>query len=54
MKAMTRSRLAAKAGVSLQTFCNWLRDHPELQLKPRGLISPDKVKRICEIFDIDL
>ena len=53
MKAMTRSQLAARAGVSVDTLCRWLRAHPELDIPKRALIPPDKVKLICELYCID-
>ncbi len=53
MKAMTRSQLAARAGVSVDTLCRWLRAHPELDIPKRALIPPDKAKKICELYDID-
>ena len=54
MKAMTRAELAARAGVSVTTLRRWLAMHPEIGLTRGILIPPDKVRKICEIFDIDI
>ena len=59
MKAMSKSKLAAAAGVSIKTFQRWLVSHSEelalLGVKPRDkLLPPVAVKFIVEQYCIDL
>ena len=59
MKAMSKSQLAAAAGVSIKTFQRWLVRHSEelalLGVKPRDkLLPPVAVKFIVEQYCIDL
>lgn len=59
MKSMTKSELAAYAGVSSRTFCRWLAKHQEELAKfgvsPRAhIIPPAAVKYICEQYGICL
>ena len=58
-KSMTKSQLAAAAGITRQTFCNWLKPH-EKKLRKMGVspcakvLPPVAVKYVCQIFDIDI
>ena len=59
MKAMSKSQLAAAAGVSIKTFQRWLVRHSEelamLGVKPCDkLLPPVAVKFIVEQYCIDL
>ena len=59
MKAMSKSQLAATAGVSIKTFQRWLVRHSEelalLGVKPRDKhLPPVAVKFIVEQYCIDL
>ena len=59
MKAMSKSQLAAAAGVSIKTFQRWLVHHSEelalLGVKPRDKLLPQvAVKFIVEQYCIDL
>ena len=59
MKAMYKSDLAEKAGVSRNTLMNWCKPHMKelrrLGLKPHSKVLPPKVVQfIAETFDIDL
>ena len=59
MKAMYKSDLAKKAGVSRNTLMNWCKPHIEelrrLGLEPHSKVLPPKVvKFIAETFAIDL
>ena len=61
MKALLKSSLARKAGVSLRTLTRWLRDpYISAQLKAIGepknrkKLSPKAVKLIATHYDIDL
>ena len=59
MKAMYKSDLAQKAGVSRQTLMNWCKPHMKelrrLGLEPHSKVLPPKVVQfIAETFDIDL
>ena len=59
MKAMSKSQLAAAAGVSIKTFQRWLVRHSEelalLGVKPLDkLLPPVAVKFIVEQYCIDL
>ena len=59
MKAMSKSQLAATAGVSIKTFQRWLVRHSEelalLGVKPRDkLLPPGAVKFVVEQYCIDL
>ena len=59
MKAMSKSQLAAAAGVSIKTFQRWLVRHSEelalLGAKPRDkLLPPVAAKFIVEQYCIDL
>ena len=59
MKAMSKSELAMKAGVSVQTLMNWLRPFRQ-ELEAMGLqpnvkvLSPKIVSFICEKLAIDV
>ena len=56
---MTKSQLAAAAGITRQTFCNWLKPH-EKTLRKMGVspcakvLPPMAVKYVCQIFDIEI
>lgn len=58
-KSMTKSQLAAAAGVSSRTFATWLHRHRK-QLNKMGVcdtakvLPPVAVKYLCEIFVIDI
>ena len=59
MKAMSKSQLAAAAGVSIKTFQRWLVRHSEelaiLGVRPRDkLLPPVAVRYIAEQYGIDL
>ena len=59
MKAMSKSQLAAAAGVSMRTFQRWLVRHSEelalLGVKPRDkLLPPGAVKFVVEQYCIDI
>lgn len=59
MKAMSKSELAAKAGVSLNTLNRWMKPLQQ-QLEDRGmsrnarLLPPSAVKFLAERFCIDV
>ena len=59
MKAMTRTQLAAYAGVSVRTLANWCKPYQHelesLGLKPNMIILPPQiVEWICNRFCIDV
>lgn len=59
MKSMTKSELAACAGVSARTFGRWLSKHQEelskLGVSPKAhIVPPAGVKYICEQYGICL
>lgn len=57
-RAMTKSQLAALAGVSTRTFATWLRPH-RTRLRTLGVcdtakvLTPAAVRYLCEIFVIN-
>ena len=59
MKAMSKSELANRAGVSMSTFTRWLKPYRQ-QLESMGMkpgmkvLPPHIVKFICETFCIDV
>ena len=59
MKAMSKSELAMKAGVSVQTLMNWLRPFRQ-ELEAMGMVPnakvlpPHIVKFLTEKFAIDV
>ena len=59
MKAMLKSELAAAAGVTRDTFRNWLRsdaDYLRAQgISPKAkLLPPQVVRYLCEKYDIEI
>ncbi len=59
MKAMTKSELAGKAGIRVQTLMNWCRPFQKeleaLGMQPNMKVLPPKiVKFIAEKFAIDV
>lgn len=59
MKAMLKSELAAAAGVTCDTFRNWLRsdaDYLRAQgISPKAkLLPPQVVRYLCEKYDIEI
>ncbi len=59
MKAMSKSELAAKAGITVTTLMNWCEPHMK-ELKAMGmrpnqrLLSPRIVKFLVDTFSIDI
>ena len=59
MKSMTRKQLADRAGVTTQTFKNWLEPHLD-QLHAMGMptgkgaIPPKAIKYLIEKLDIEI
>ena len=58
MKAMTRTKLAACAGVSLDTLCRFIAAHQDelkmLGLRPRKILPKKVVEWIVENYGIDV
>ena len=59
MKAMSKSELAAKAGITVTTLMNWCEPHmKELEamgLRPKQkVLSPRIVKFLIDTFSIDI
>lgn len=59
MKSMLKSELAHAAGVSMRTFSRWLSNNEEELArlgvtKQMRLLPPIAVRRICELYGIDL
>lgn len=59
MKSMTKSELAAAAGVSLKTLQRWMARHSEelalLGVRPNDrLLPPVAVRFVCEQYGIDV
>ena len=58
MKAMTRKRLAACAGVSTKTLCRFIDDHQDelsaLGYQPRNVLPPGVVEWLSENYGIDV
>jgi hypothetical protein len=59
MKVMSKSELAAKAGITVTTLMNWCEPHMK-ELKAMGmrpnqrLLSPRIVKFLVDTFSIDI
>ena len=59
MKAMSKSELAGKAGISLNTLSSWMKPLlPELErlgMQPNSrMLPPSVVKYIAAFYDIDV
>ena len=59
MKSMTRKQLSDRAGVTTQTFKNWLKPHLEELYAMgmpagKGAIPPKAIKYLIEKLDIDV
>lgn len=59
MKAMSKSELAAKAGITVTTLMNWCEPHMKkleaMGLRPKQkVLSPRIVKFLVDTFSIDI